>query len=128
MPRSSVSQGVLRLIEVSWGYIDKQVSPYLSRGLLDIGLTYLPKTTLDQDKLRYLAQLVRLEAKAEDEEQEKVKGIRKQLEKDLLGQGGWRLWFAGAWVVVSVQAPWSLFVTLSMLVSVPVVIAIHVFK
>jgi hypothetical protein len=129
MARSSTDRSVLHLLELAWSYIDDQVSPYLSAALLDIGLTYLRKNQSNHEKLQDLVQLTRLEAEVDSrEEWEAIKEARKRLEKELLDQGGWRSWLAGAWVVAAIRTPWSLFVTLSVLVSVPMVIAIYFFR
>ncbi len=121
-----------RIVEVlgeAWHYIDQRFSPYVSDALVDLALTHFPKTPPEREKLQELASISRRDAQAsEADDREQIKQARKQLEKELLDLGGFRSWFVGAWVVVSVRAPWSFFVALSAFASMPILLAIDVFR
>jgi hypothetical protein len=121
-----------RIVDVlgeAWRYIDQRFSPYVSDALVDLALAYFAKTLSEREKLQELAAISGLDAQADDAHNaEQIKQARQQLEQALLDQGGFRSWLAGAWVVVSVRAPWSFFVALSALASVPIWLALDAFR
>jgi hypothetical protein len=120
---------IVDVLREAWHYIDQRFSPYVSDALVDLALAHFAKTPSEREKLQALASISRRDAEADEaDEREQIKQARKQLEKALLDQGGLRSWLAGAWVVVSVRAPWSFFVALSALSSLPIWLALEAFR
>ena len=123
-----------RIVDVlgeAWRYMDQRFSPYVSDTLVDLALAHFAKTPSEREKLQELAFISGLDAEAggagEAHDPEQIKQARQQIEKALLDQG-FRSWLAGAWVVVSVRAPWSFFVALSALASLPIWLALDAFR
>jgi len=115
---------VVDVVMAAWYYIDQRYSPHVSGALVDLGVTHFAKTPAEREKLQALASISGFAADDVDDP-EQIKQARKQLEKELMDQGGFRAWLAGAWVVASVRAPWSFFVALAMFASMPVLLALE---